>query len=178
MNSLLQQQAYTDQLTGCFNRRRWMELGALGVERANRYGHSLSLLMLDLDHFKEVNDRFGHPAGDEVLRHSAHMLQQMVRKLDIVGRLGGEEFSILLPETPLDKAQVLAERIRASMQKMQFRFSGQEVTVTVSLGVSQYESKQPLKDFLQQADDALYEAKRKGRNQVCSSEKKESVFSL
>jgi diguanylate cyclase (GGDEF)-like protein len=77
----------------------------------------------------------------------------------------------LLPETPLDQAQVLAERIRASMQKMQFRFSGQEVTITVSLGVSQYESKQPLKDFLQQADEALYEAKRKGRNQVCRSEK-------
>jgi diguanylate cyclase (GGDEF)-like protein len=127
--------------------------------------------MLDLDHFKEVNDRFGHSAGDEVLRRFVHMLQQRVRKFDIVGRLGGEEFSILLPETPLDQAQVLAERIRASMQKMQFRFCGQEVTVTVSLGVSQYESKQLLKDFLQQADEALYEAKRKGRNQVCCSEK-------
>jgi diguanylate cyclase (GGDEF)-like protein len=171
LNSLLQQQAYTDQLTGCFNRRRWMELGALDVERANRYGSSLSLLMLDLDHFKEINDRFGHLAGDEVLRRFSHMLQQMVRKFDIVGRLGGEEFSILLPETPLEKAQILAERIRASIQKLQFRFSGQEVMVTASLGVSQYESNLPLKDFLQQTDDALYEAKRKGRNRVCCSKK-------
>jgi diguanylate cyclase (GGDEF)-like protein len=169
MNSLLQQQAYTDQLTGCLNRRRWLELTTLCVERDNRYARPLSLLMLDLDHFKEVNDRFGHPAGDEVLRRFSHMLQQMVRKVDIVGRLGGEEFSILLPETPLDQAQVLAERIRASMQEMQFRFSGHAVTVTVSLGVSQHAPKQPLKEFLQQTDDALYEAKRKGRNRVCSS---------
>ncbi|MEW8511478.1 MAG: diguanylate cyclase [Candidatus Thiodiazotropha sp.] len=170
MNRLLQQQAYTDQLTGCFNRRRWLELGTLGVERVGRYGNPLSLLMLDLDHFKAVNDRFGHSAGDEVLRRFAHMLQQMVRKFDVVGRLGGEEFSILLPQTPLDRALVLAERIRASMQMMKFRFSGQEVTVTVSIGVSEYKSKQPLKDFLQQADDALYEAKRKGRNQVCTAQ--------
>jgi diguanylate cyclase (GGDEF)-like protein len=170
MNSLLQQQAYTDQLTGCFNRRRWLELGALAVERANRYGGSLSLLMLDLDHFKAVNDRFGHPAGDEVLRDFTHMLLQMVRKFDIVGRMGGEEFSILLPETPLDKAQVLAERIRASMQKMRFRFCGQEVTVTVSLGVAQYKRNETFSVYLQRADVALYKAKHKGRNQVCCSE--------
>jgi diguanylate cyclase (GGDEF)-like protein len=172
LNSMLQQQAYTDQLTGCFNRGRWMELSTLDVERANRYGSSLSLLMLDLDHFKEINDRFGHPAGDEVLRRFSHKLKQMVRKFDIVGRLGGEEFSILLPETPLDKAQVLAERIRISIQNMQFRFSGQEVMVTASLGVSQYESKQPLNDFLQQTDNALYEAKRKGRNRVSVHKRK------
>jgi diguanylate cyclase (GGDEF)-like protein len=170
MNLLLQQQAYTDQLTGCFNRRRWLELGALAVERANRYGGSLSLLMLDLDHFKEVNDRFGHPAGDEVLRRFAHMLQQMVRKFDIVGRLGGEEFSILLPETPLDKAQVMAERIRVSMQQMRFRFSRQEVTVTVSLGVAQYKPIESISVYLQRGDVMLYKAKRKGRNQVYSSE--------
>lgn len=167
MNSLLRQQAYTDQLTGCFNRRRWLELGALSVERANRYGLSLSLLMLDLDHFKKVNDLYGHPAGDEVLRRFAYLLQQKVRKLDSIGRLGGEEFYILSPETTLVRAQALAERIRASMQEMQFRFHSQEVTVTVSIGVTQYELNQSFEDFLQQADDALYEAKRTGRNRVC-----------
>jgi diguanylate cyclase len=99
------------------------------------------------------------------------MLQQMVRKFDIVGRLGGEEFSIMLPETTLDKAQALAERIRASMQEMRFTFCGQGVTVTVSLGVAQYKPKEPFNIYLQRADVALYEAKHKGRNQVCSSER-------
>jgi diguanylate cyclase (GGDEF)-like protein len=169
MNSMLQQQAYTDQLTGCLNRRRWLELAALSVDRANRYGRPLSLLMLDLDHFKEVNDRFGHPAGDEVLRCFAKMVQQKVRRVDSVGRLGGEEFSILLPETTLEMAEVLAERIRASMQNKRFRFSGREVAVTVSLGVAQYEPEQPLSELLQQADDALYEAKHRGRNRVYPS---------
>ena len=163
----LREMATTDPLTGLANRRSFMDAAQRELNRAQRYGTVLSLLMLDLDHFKIVNDTHGHEVGDEVLCAMAEAMRGALRDVDTPGRLGGEEFAVLLPETGIDMATGAAERLREWMGAMEVEGrGGAEVRCTVSIGVAQAVEEEELKDFLARADAAMYEAKRKGRNRV------------
>lgn len=161
----LKRAVVTDELTGVFNRRKVDEMLAFEMDRARRSKAPLTVLMLDIDHFKKVNDTFGHQAGDEVLRQLATLVSSSLRQDDYLIRLGGEEFGAFLPNTPLDRALVAAERIRHRVGEEVFGAVGQ---VTVSLGAAVLEPHDTKQTFLQRADAKLYEAKRKGRNCVCS----------
>lgn len=163
----LQIMATTDALTGALNRRRFLELAEEELERARRYDRPLAVIAVDLDHFKDVNDRLGHAAGDDVLAAFARMLQEQTRRQDIVGRLGGEEFAILVPETSRAAAVELADRIRAYLSSMPVMTNGEALTVTASLGVAEaISSDQSARSVLHRADQALYRAKHQGRNRV------------
>jgi diguanylate cyclase (GGDEF)-like protein/PAS domain S-box-containing protein len=165
----LQRQAHTDDLTGVANRRRVLERLALEFERVHRH-HALRccLLAVDLDLFKAVNDQWGHATGDAVLVHVARQMQQSVRSLDMVGRTGGEEFVVLLPDTRLDEAARLGERLRERMAQTPLQHDGQTIAVTVSLGLSEISPRDASADVaLLRADQALYEAKAAGRNRLC-----------
>ncbi len=157
-----------DGLTGTLNRRHFMELAQHQYDSARRFGQPLTLLMLDVDHFKSVNDRFGHHVGDQVLRVLAERCRATLRSIDLLGRYGGEEFVILLPGTTRqDAASVLAERIRQRVAEAPIATDAGAVKVTVSLGVAEMdEATRHPDDLLKRADAALYEAKQKGRNRV------------
>jgi diguanylate cyclase (GGDEF)-like protein len=159
--------ASTDELTGLFNRRRFFEELEREFQRHRRYGSALSLMMLDIDHFKRINDTLGHQAGDIVLREVAQLLAASVRRTDTVGRYGGEEFASLLPETRRDEAIEVAERFRAIVEARAFQYGEQRVTVTVSIGISiAGEATDTEGALIRAADDALYRAKSEGRNRV------------
>ena len=159
--------ATTDPLTGLLNRRHFMQLADEELARARRYGRSLSIVAVDLDYFKHVNDRFGHASGDEVLRTFARGLVGQTRRQDLVGRLGGEEFAIVLTETGLDAAREVGERIRAGMSELDVRINGASIGVTASLGVAEARDEDlTTADTLARADRALYRAKGAGRNRV------------
>ncbi len=163
----LRELATVDGLTGLYNRRHFMETAGRELERARRYRAPLTLLMLDADRFKLINDTHGHDVGDDVLRALADIGRRTVRNVDIFGRLGGEEFAILLPETGMVRAVEVAERLREAFEAFvgQGR-DGEPVRFTVSLGVAQAGQDDDLESLLRRADEALYEAKRKGRNRV------------
>ena len=164
---LLEMQAHTDPLTGLANRRRFFEMAEAELARTRRYDAPLSLLMLDIDHFKEVNDTHGHRAGDRVLGSLALICLEVLRNVDVVGRVGGEEFAILLPETGLDGAMEVAERLREAIEKSAVvREEGVPLRVTVSIGVAILEDGTNLDTLLNRADAALYDAKHRGRNRV------------
>lgn len=161
----LRELATTDSLTGLVNRRCFLEEAEREFRRAKRYGAALSLLMLDVDHFKEVNDTYGHEVGDHVLQSLAQTGLKVLRNVDIMGRMGGEEFAVLLPETGIDEAQGAAERLRASVEQTPVKVRGSvEVSCTVSIGVAQALEDETLDDLLRRADAAMYLAKDKGRN--------------
>jgi diguanylate cyclase (GGDEF)-like protein len=166
---LLERQVDTDELTGAASRRHFFALAQAELDRRNRYGGSLSLLMLDIDHFKEVNDTCGHKSGDRVLRRLVEICAQIVRRVDFVGRVGGEEFAILLPETGTEQAAMVAERLRKAVAAGEVhRDAGKPIRITASLGVATVESAQENIDTLMsRADDALYQAKNGGRDRVC-----------
>lgn len=160
----------TDGLTGLFNSRYLYTRIEEEMARARRYGRPLSLFMLDLDHFKDFNDEYGHLSGDDALRTIARVLRQNSRETDTVARYGGEEFSVILPETDIEKAATLAERIRAAVEAEPIRpGEGRPRTkITVSIGIAalqEYVNKP--EEFVKMADSALYDAKAKGRNRVC-----------
>jgi len=162
-----QQLAITDSLTGIFNRRHLFELGKREFERARRYKRPLSAIMIDLDHFKRVNDTYGHALGDKVLQKLTRTWQKQVREIDILGRYGGEEFTILLPESDINLAVQAAERLRQDTQRVWVPCNGQRLQVTISLGVAQWNPTCSNLDMLiEWADRALYAAKQKGRNRV------------
>ena len=154
----LAEMSTTDALTGLANRRKLMERLKHEIARATRSGRPLALLMLDLDHFKDVNDRLGHQKGDEVLRRCAEVAQRNVRKIDLVARYGGEEFAIVLPESGLAAARTAAERIRSRMEALG------EGMPTVSIGLVLWQPGWTSDDLLARADKALYGAKARGRN--------------
>jgi diguanylate cyclase (GGDEF)-like protein/PAS domain S-box-containing protein len=158
--------ATTDSLTGLVNRRYFLELAEKEVERANRYRRSLALFTLDLDHFKRINDTLGHGAGDEVLRRVAETCRETLRGADTIGRLGGEELAILVPETGADGAIRLGERLRSAIAGLTVPVRRGVVRVTTSLGAAILWPDESLEDFLTRSDNALYEAKRLGRNRV------------
>jgi diguanylate cyclase (GGDEF)-like protein/PAS domain S-box-containing protein len=165
----LERQAHQDYLTGLCNRRYFLELGELELSRTQRYGNALCLLMLDIDHFKSINDSHGHKAGDKVLQTFGKVCQETLRDVDIVGRLGGEEFAILLPQTGLEKAVEAAERLRDIIGGTDVMLAaGLPLRFTVSIGVTLLKGNDVNIDMLlDQADKALYEAKQTGRNKVC-----------
>lgn len=157
--------AATDFLTGIANRRSFMDTAQAEIERARRYERPVTLLMLDLDHFKRINDSCGHGAGDEVLVAVARCVESMLRISDVLGRLGGEEFGILLPETSMDAATDAAGRLKVAVEELGLPASAKGMMLTVSIGVAQLRPDgESLDEFLQRADHALYEAKRRGRN--------------
>jgi diguanylate cyclase (GGDEF)-like protein len=153
-----------DGLTGLTNRRWLDEVLRLEVERSRRYGAPLSVIMADLDHFKPINDLFGHAAGDQVLTSAAQALEQAARMTDVVARYGGEEFLVLLPNTALDQALVLAARMRAGLHAMPVSFRPEPVTA--SFGVAEWMPGDTIVTLVERADEALYEAKRDGRDRV------------
>ncbi|MEZ5954565.1 MAG: PleD family two-component system response regulator [Hyphomonas sp.] len=158
-----------DQLTGLYNRRYMMSQLHQLMQRSVMGGKPVSVLMADIDHFKSVNDSFGHDAGDEVLQEVAHRLQENVRPMDIVCRPGGEEFLVIMPDTPGDLACAAAERIRRAVAAIPFKVSGgeRELTITVSAGVSTILGPDDtIGDLTKRADQALYQAKSAGRNRV------------
>ncbi len=162
-----EQLAHKDELTGLNNRRAFFELGNRAFKQARRFSHPISIIMLDVDHFKKINDSYGHAMGDRVLQAISEPLRIMVREIDIVARMGGEEFAFVLPETRLNDAANLAERIRRAIESLQLTVEGAAIGVTASLGVACSEDgKESLDTLLTKADDALYVAKKKGRNQV------------
>ncbi|MEJ2553664.1 MAG: diguanylate cyclase [Gammaproteobacteria bacterium] len=163
----LAEASHRDGLTGIYNRRFLEEAIAKEFNRARRYGGTLSVAMLDLDHFKLINDTHGHLAGDEVLRTISKHLENMGRSMDTLGRYGGEEFAVLLPETTLDGALTSAERVITSIENTVISHGETSIRITVSVGIAQYHSDMTrYEELIQEADDALYEAKNAGRNCV------------
>jgi len=164
--------ARRDQLTGLYNRREFEERFGDEFERARRYDMDLSVMMLDLDHFKEVNDTYGHAAGDDVLGEVGRVMRESTRRVDVAGRYGGEEFTMVLPETDRSNTRRLAERLREAIADLTFESDdGETFGVTASIGVTEYQSgDEDHEDVIKRADEALYRAKRGGRNQVVLAE--------
>jgi len=161
----LQQLASTDPLTGLANRGSFFALAAEELKRTQRYRRPLAVVMLDIDHFKDINDSFGHEAGDVALRAFAALCRSLLREPDVMGRIGGEEFALLLPETTRESAKVLAERLRAAVAEL--RLPGLCASMTVSIGISEVLPEETaLSQALSRADQALYAAKRAGRNRI------------
>ncbi|MBG0776283.1 MAG: diguanylate cyclase [Desulfovibrionaceae bacterium] len=162
----LKEMAATDGLTGLFNRRHFLEVADAELKRARRFGNPLALLMFDVDHFKRVNDTLGHAAGDAVLRRMAVVCTRVLRTVDVVGRIGGEEFAALLPETGADAAREVAERLRGAVEAEEVEHGATVVRCTVSVGVAALVADADVDALLKRADTALYRAKESGRNRV------------
>lgn len=173
VNSRLREQSLTDPLTGLANRRHFFEQLDTEIKRAERYGQPLSCMMLDLDFFKNVNDTFGHQFGDYVLQELADILKAHCRQVDTPSRYGGEEFAILLPNTPSDDAQVLGERLRKKIAAHDFARNNVATKLTISIGVSSWKPEAPItqEGLLYRADASLYEVKTSGRNGVLTWER-------
>ncbi|HSM73555.1 MAG TPA: diguanylate cyclase, partial [Desulfobacterales bacterium] len=163
----LQKLAITDALTNLHNSRYFYNQVELEVNRSNRYKHPLSMLLLDIDHFKEYNDTYGHLEGDKVLQRLGAIIRSCLRRMDSAYRYGGEEFTVLLPETNCEEAVTVAERIRASVEASVFEPApGKQIQVTISIGVTQFQPEEDLTQFIQRADRAMYLSKQSGRNKV------------
>lgn len=173
MEMELIRQARTDYLTGLINRNQFIELAGQAFSSAQRYKNPLSFLMLDVDFFKKVNDTYGHIAGDAALQKLAKVCLETLREIDIVGRLGGEEFAILLPQTGREQAYEAAERLRLALANARVYVEGKEFGFTVSIGLADLNTEHgTIDDLINNADKALYNAKRSGRNQVCIFQQK------
>jgi diguanylate cyclase (GGDEF)-like protein len=159
--------AQIDELTKLYNRRYFIEASLIEIERARRNNRYYSIIILDIDHFKLINDTFGHQGGDIVLQNFAEILNESIRKSDILGRIGGEEFAIFLPETNQEEAFKIAERIRVKVENTKINLNNKKVSITTSLGV--YTSNVlELDELIKFADENLYKAKNSGRNKtVC-----------
>lgn len=166
LNAKLSLLASSDSLTGLLNRREFEKVVQYEILNMRRFGNSACLLMADIDHFKRTNDRYGHPAGDEVLRQFSAILQSEVREVDLTARVGGEEFALMLPNTPAQDGLMVAERIRTAVESCNFMVDGKPIRMTASFGVAEllHTGENPLLSCYQKADKALYMAKNKGRN--------------
>ncbi|GAB3113469.1 GGDEF domain-containing protein [Aestuariicella hydrocarbonica] len=167
--SLAEVEASTDPLTGANNRRSFFRLGTQLLHRSQRHASAFSLLMFDIDHFKAINDNFGHSVGDDALRLFARTLMAEIRDIDIFGRLGGEEFALLFSGTD-DASLKTAERLRETVSKLSIPVGGEEITFTASVGVAHFGKEATLEELFYKADAALYEAKQEGRNRVKSAD--------
>ena len=168
-NEKLRELATKDGLTGLYNHRHFQEVMVNEIGRSVRYKKPLTLLLLDIDHFKRVNDEFGHPAGDKVLATVSEIMRQAVRESDLVARYGGEEFSILLPETNLNGGTILAERLRRAIEDAEIMADGHTLKVTISIGITTYNlasGPNAKAQFIQSADRGLYLSKESGRNRI------------
>ena len=168
-NDSLRELVYRDGLTGLYNHRYFQEVIESELHRSVRYKHPLSLLLVDIDYFKNINDQYGHPAGDRVLKEVSEIMLKLVRQSDIVARYGGEEFAIIMPETGKVGGKVLAQRIRRGIEQHQTENHNQSITVTVSIGLVSTDMPNvgmTRKALVDQSDQALYKAKRNGRNRI------------
>lgn len=166
-NKELARLSRTDRLTGLNNRGFWEENLDQEFRRFRRNQTPASLIMFDIDHFKKVNDTYGHQAGDEVIKTVARTLLQLQRETDISGRYGGEEFGVILPETTSEQAKVMAERLRTSLEATPVNYEGQTISFTISLGICEASAEiQEYTQWLELSDQALYSSKRNGRNQT------------
>jgi two-component system cell cycle response regulator len=157
-----------DGLTQIFNKRYFMEMLEREISRAHRYHRALSMAMFDIDHFKHVNDTYGHLAGDHVLRHLASTVKNNIRREDILARYGGEEFAIIFPEIDLQGARCIADKLRKLVAGTPFKFEDTDIVITISLGVAScHENLHEPTEFIRLADEKLYEAKQTGRNRSC-----------
>ena len=164
----LYEAATYDPLTNLLNRREILELLEAEMSRSSRYARPLTVLLLDLDYFKRINDTFGHQAGDVALVTAAKEMSKLVRENDSVGRYGGEEFLLVLPECPLQQARECAERIRKRIESLEISYGGDQIRISCSIGIALHESSMlTLKQYISQVDLALYKAKESGRNCVC-----------
>lgn len=165
----VQKLAATDSLTGLYNRRHFMESAEKELERVRRYERPISLAILDIDFFKQINDTYGHLAGDQVLIETSGLCQKSIRRIDLIGRFGGEELIILMPETTPEKAGQAMERLRKDIEALEIQTQRGTVRFTASIGVASLEGHHTLglQLFVDKADQALYEAKKSGRNRVC-----------
>jgi diguanylate cyclase (GGDEF)-like protein len=166
-NAQLQQLSSTDRLTGLYNRGHWEENLKVAYARHQRYGNATSLVMLDIDHFKRVNDTYGHQAGDKVIEEVSRLIREHVRETDVAGRYGGEEFGVVLSDTDKTGAQVFAERLREAVEGLEVQHNDQSIRFTISLGVA--DLSQPstnYADLIAWADHALFASKKAGRNRV------------
>ena len=170
LHDVVQRQAITDDLTGLVNRRRFISALEAELERATKLGGPVSVILVDLDDFKLINDRFGHHAGDRVLRAFAALLEAHIRDIDVAGRLGGEEFALLLPDADLAGATATAKRLQGALENGPIvHADADELSVTASFGVTQFAIGQSADELLRVADGALYRAKAEGKNRVCSA---------
>ena len=167
-NSRLYRMATLDRMTGLFIHHYFQERLVEEIKRAERTGNPLTLLMADLDHFKEVNDKYGHPQGDIVLKGIASIIHQNIRSFDIPSRYGGEEFAVILADTDISSASHIAERLRKKINEAVYKTDRGEIKIYISIGIAQYNPEIDLssKDLIKRADTALYSAKAKGRNRV------------
>lgn len=164
----VQESAITDLLTNTFNRRYYMERFGEEMERSRKFDYAFSCLMIDIDHFKDYNDRYGHIVGDAILRELSRQIQAKIRQIDLMGRYGGEEFSIILSETDKQAAQLVAERIRQAVEENRLKIYDEELKITVSIGISSFpRDAKTSTALIDKADAALYRAKQGGRNKVC-----------
>ncbi len=165
--SKLENLAITDGLTKLYNLRHFYNQVEIEIDRSNRYGHPVALLLLDIDNFKTYNDTYGHLEGDKVLVKLAQIIKSCLRTMDCAYRYGGEEFTIILPETTGEEAKNVAHRIKTSVEiENFFPESGDVVNITISIGVTEYFKKEQLTTFIQRADQAMYNSKAKGRNAI------------
>ncbi|MGZ3238423.1 MAG: GGDEF domain-containing protein, partial [Burkholderiaceae bacterium] len=161
----------TDMLTNVHNRRSLFELGNKQLQIARRYQRPLTLIIMDVDHFKNINDTYGHAVGDLVLKHIAKACKTLLRSADILGRYGGEEFVALFPETDIDGTAIIAERLRILVQNLKMPEINDLSNVTISLGVAMLSpSDTDISQTINRADKALYQAKQQGRNKVIFSQ--------
>lgn len=164
----------TDSLTGAFTRRRLLTLGAREISRARRYKGCFSMLMLDIDFFKTINDTYGHAAGDKVLKTTIQTIAKHIRDSDILGRLGGDEFVVVFPSIRIEQAYSSAEKLRKTIEQLEIEWETGKIFVQVSIGVVEWSERDvKFADLLKRADRSLYEAKRTGRNKVVSDGFKE-----
>ncbi len=170
-NQKLLEKANRDALTGAFSKTALLEKAPEAVTRADNTGEDLSVIVFDLDHFKKVNDNFGHPGGDFVLREMGKIINlNLIRSSDFFARFGGEEFVLILADTSIDKAAEIAERIRKIIESSDFSFEGKKISVTLSLGVAaKGKNKMTWAELFEKADQATYESKKSGRNRVTVS---------
>ncbi len=166
-NQKLTKKAYYDQLTGVYNRYAFEKIAKKQRILANKLGRPLSLLVLDIDHFKQINDAYGHVVGDFILQEGASLIKKSLRKTNFLARIGGEEFCALLPEARKFEAAIIAERIRTKIEEHRFIYKDNLLSITISIGVSEFNlDGQTIKQTLAAADSALYSAKNSGRNRV------------
>ncbi|MFA5356555.1 MAG: GGDEF domain-containing protein [Candidatus Omnitrophota bacterium] len=165
----VQESAIIDSLTNVFNRRHYLERFAEEIDRSRKFNHKFCCVMIDIDYFKDFNDRYGHIVGDAILRELSKVIQENIRQIDMISRYGGEEFSIILSETDKAASVFAAERIRLAVQNKHMRVYDEELKITVSIGISAYpDDGKDMNRLIDAADSALYRAKQEGRNRVCA----------